>query len=252
MIQQFSDSKDSIVVLFKGGRLPTWELLPADRRRDYEQQHVDLMLAVAEQYGMVHFEGFKLLDPQGDWRRFWTIEFPTLEGAEAWIDAEMAPPYGLYGYYEYYLSRRWAQEYFSAWVTNPRPAWERPAGVDPHVIPPLAADPSSVVAIVLSRYRAGTESLSGAELGDDEHVALMRSIAEKHGLMRLEGFKLIAPQAGWHRAWLFEFPDHAGVDALIQGELAPPHGNYTSKVFYRAQRWAPEYCALWVPPHPRP
>lgn len=81
-------SRDSVVVLFKGGRLPEWDDLSADVQRAYSQQHVDLMLSVAREHGMMGLEGFRLMGPVQPWARFWVIEFPTLEGAEAWIDAE--------------------------------------------------------------------------------------------------------------------------------------------------------------------
>ena len=54
---------------------------------------------------MRRLEGFRLMGRQYHWERFWVIEFPTLDGAEAWIEAEIAPPYGLYGYYDYELAR---------------------------------------------------------------------------------------------------------------------------------------------------
>ena len=112
-------SKNSVVVLFKGGRLPSWGRLTREEQVVYSQQHVDLMLSVAREHRMMRLEGFKLMAPEAGWVRFWVIEFPTLAGAEAWIDAEMAPPYGHYGYYEYYLARRWQEEYLSDWVTRP-------------------------------------------------------------------------------------------------------------------------------------
>src|SRR5678815_52067 len=35
---------DSVVVLFKGGRLPAWHDLAPETRDAYEQEHIDLML----------------------------------------------------------------------------------------------------------------------------------------------------------------------------------------------------------------
>ena len=91
--------RDPVVVLFKGGRLPSWHQLSDGERTEFEETHVKLMLSVAREHDMTRLEGFRLIGPQGDWQRFWLIEFPALEGAEAWIQAEMAPPYGLYGHY---------------------------------------------------------------------------------------------------------------------------------------------------------
>src|SRR5439155_10327808 len=97
--------RDTIFVLFKGGRLPSWHLLSEAERTAAEQNHIDLMLSVEERHDMRRLEGFRLMGRQHDWERFWVIEFPTLDGAEAWIEAEIKPPYGLYGYYDYQLAR---------------------------------------------------------------------------------------------------------------------------------------------------
>ena len=144
-------SKESVVVLFKGGRLPAWHKLTAEERRAYEQEHVDLMLSVARRHGLMRLEGFRLIGPQQPWERFWVVEFPTVEGAEAWTDAEMAPPYGVYGYYEYYLARRWGADHFSRWVVRPREL-QRPVQVaHPGSVPPLDVDRSSVVVLLFGR-----------------------------------------------------------------------------------------------------
>ena len=96
---------DSVVVLFKGGRLPAWHDLSPETRDAYEQEHIDLMLSVAREHGLRRIEGFRLITAQGPWVRYWVIEFPTMAGAEAWIEAEIRPPYGPFGYYEYELAR---------------------------------------------------------------------------------------------------------------------------------------------------
>ena len=138
-------SRDSVIILYKGGRLPTWHDLTPEERDAYQQEHVDLMLSVAREHGLMRLEGFKLMTPQGSWERFWVIEFSTLAGAEAWIDAEMAPPYGRYGYYEYYTARHWGRDHFSQWVArSPEPVV--PDGRDPHQVPALDVDRNSVVA----------------------------------------------------------------------------------------------------------
>ena len=85
---------DSVVVLFKGGRLPAWHDLSPETRDAYEQEHIDLMLSVAREHGLRRIEGFRLITAQGPWVRYWVIEFPTMAGAEAWIEAEIRPPYG--------------------------------------------------------------------------------------------------------------------------------------------------------------
>ena len=67
-----------VTVLFKGGRLASWHRLSPARRQAYEQEHVALMLAIAEKHGMRRMEGFRLMAPQGAYERFWLIEFPEL------------------------------------------------------------------------------------------------------------------------------------------------------------------------------
>jgi hypothetical protein len=47
-----SAGRDSVVILFKGGRLPEWpDLSQADRER-FEQECVDLMRAVGREHGL--------------------------------------------------------------------------------------------------------------------------------------------------------------------------------------------------------
>ena len=237
---------DNIVVLFQGGRLPSWGQLSVEDQNRFSQTHVDLMLAVAQKHQMTRLEGFRLIGPQDVWQRFWLIEFPSLAGAENWIQAEMAPPYGRYGYYQYYLSRKLEPERFSAWVTDPAPPVV-PLADDPHTIPELKVDTGSVVVLMFARYRAGAESLTPQERGDEQHVALMTRLARQYGLMRLEAFQLITPQEEWHRAWVIELPTLEAAEAWIAGEETPPHGAHARRTYQLARRWAPEYCASWAP-----
>jgi hypothetical protein len=237
---------DSVFVLFKGGRLPSWHLLSDEERTAAEQNHIDLMLSVAERHGMRRLEGFRLMGQQHDWQRFWVIEFPTLEGAEAWIEAEIAPPYGLYGFYEYHLARSWAVEHLATWPTFPRPAVQ-PRPDDPHRRPDLGADPSSVVVLLFGRGRPGYEAAGPEKRGDDEHVGWMQDVARRHRMIRIEAFQTIARPAEWHRAWIIEFPTLEGAEAWMETEVRPPHGAYASKQFLLARRWSPDYFASWVP-----
>lgn len=239
-------SRDSIIVLCKGGRLPSWDSLTSEKQGAYSQEHVDLMLSIAREYGLMRLEGFKLMTPQQVWVRFWIIEFPTLVGAEAWIDAEMAPPYGRYGYYEYYVARHWRPDKFASWATRPPAPVDVLSGTDPHHIPALDVDRSSVVVLLFGRWRSEASEVTSEARGDTEHIELMQSVAREHGLMRLEGFKLIGPQDGWHRAWVIEFPTLAGAEAWIDAEVRPPHGRYATKSFYLSHKWAPGYFASWV------
>jgi hypothetical protein len=237
---------ESVFVLFKGGRLPSWYLLSEADRTAAEQNHIDLMLSVGARHGLRRLDGFRLIGRQHDWERFWVIEFPTLAGAEAWIEAEMAPPYGLYGWYEYHLARSWAVEHLATWPTFPRPASAaRPD--DPHHRPTLGADLSSVVVLLFGRGRPGYEAVSPDKRGDEEHVRWMQDVARRHRMLRIEAFQTIARPADWHRAWVIEFPDLAGAEAWIDTETLPPHIAYSSKAFFLARRWSPDYFASWVP-----
>lgn len=240
-----TQSTNHIVVLYKGGRLPSWQQLPSAQRRAFEQQHVDLMLTIARQTGLLRLEGFRLITPEREFVRFWTIEFPTLAGAEAWIEAEMAPPYGAYGYYEYRLARPWSVAELSALVTNPLSP-VTPVDADPHQIPSLDIDESSIVVLLFERWRPEAGMVSTQERQDDALAALRQSIAQEQGLMRLEAFQLLGMESNWRRVWIAEFPTLTGAEAWIQAEVASPHGLYADKTFYLARKWAPGYFARWV------
>ena len=239
-------NKESIISLFKGGRLPEWATLPPEPKRAYEQEHVDLTLSIAREHGLMRLEGFKLLGPQGRWKTFWITEFPTLAGVEAWITAEMTPPYSRYGTYEYYLARTYGKDRFSGWVTHPLPASAPPAGVDPHHVPKLDLDRSSYVALQFERLLPETYDATPAQRGDQEHIELMQSVAHQYGLMHLEAFQLIAPQPDWHRMWVIESPTLEGLEAWVEAEARPPHGRYASMAFHLARRWGVDYFPTWI------
>jgi hypothetical protein len=238
------------VVLYKGGRLPAWGKLPVALRQQYEQAHVDLMLATAWQQGLQRLEGFRLLAPQQDWVRFWIIEFPTLAGAEGWIAAEMAPPYGAFGHYEYLLARPCVTSPYDAdalrrLVTQPLPPLLPTAG-DPHQIPVLAVDPSTLVVLLFERWRPEALLLTPQERGEEELTALRQTVAQQHGLLRIECFQLLGVQPAWQRVWLAELATLAGAEAWMQAEASPPHNLYAEKTFHLARKWAPAYFAGWV------
>ena len=236
---------DNVVLLLKGGRLPTWHMLTDAERGDYERQHVDLMLEVARDAGLVGLEGFRLMAPQQSWERFWTIEFPDMAGAEAWIKAEMAPPYGSFGYYEYHLSRRFERDFYGSWVTHKPAAVIVDLSGDARVVPALEADGSSVVMLMFARMAPEATRATADQRGDAEHIGRMRELAAQTDLLRFEAFGLIGPQADWHRAWIAEFPRIEGAETWIRGEVQPPHGAYATKEFQLARKWAPGYFALW-------
>ena len=245
MAFDFEVDRSSVVVLYKGGRLPSWEQLSVAEQDAASQEHVDLMLSVAVEHGLKRLEGFKLVGPHKDWQRFWLIEFPTMEGAERWIEAEMMPPYGLYGYYEYFLSRRCGAEYFGSWVHQPAPPTV-PLASDPHQIPELRTDRSSAILLLFGRWRPGAEALDPTVRGDAEHESLMRQVAREQKLSRMEVFQLIDRQSPWHRVLVLEFPTFDAAEIFIDAEVKPPHGLYSAKSFYLARKWAPGYMDSWV------
>ncbi len=242
-----ADPRDeSVVVLFKGGRLPAWHLLSQKEQDAFSQEHVDLMLSVSQRYRLMHLEGFRLLGPQNNWQRFWVIEFPSLAGAETWIRAEMAPPYGRYGYYEYHLARRAYPDGVIDRSAHP-PAQES-AGGDPHRIPSLKTDSSSLVVLTFRRWLPGAAELSPKERGEVRKARQLRAVARRHGLIRLELFRLMAPQAEWQEVGLVELPSFAAAEAWMEAETAPPHGSLTLLTMHLARKWAPAYFAQWVCP----
>ena len=236
---------ESVVVLFKGGRVPSWYGLTAGQHDEYQRLHVDLMLSVAREHGMTRLEGYRLLGTQQFWRLFWAIEFPTVEGAEAWIAAEIEPPYGAHGQFEYHLARRWAPGHLEPLVTGP-PAVRRRPGVDPHEVPPLDVDRDGVVVLSFGRHVAQDDPPSSAST-DERHARALEGSATEHGLTRLEGFRLLTPQPEWSWVYVAEFPAFAGAEAWIEAEMGPDRQGGVASSVYLARRWAPDYFDLWPP-----
>lgn len=235
---------DSVIILFRGGRLPEWHQLDETRRTDYERLHVDLMLSVSERHGLIGIHGYRLLGLRGNWERFWTIEFPDLAGAEAWMSAEAEPPYGSYGFYDYALARRWRPETLAWMPQKPEPPVV--PGADPKAIPPLSADPSSIVLLVFGgRHRGAGLDAHGAH--DEERWRRMRKVSLDHGLIHGEVFQLMGTGAHGEFAWILEFPGLTGVETWIDAETAPPLAACQRHDFHLARRWAPEYFATWPP-----
>ena len=247
MVIARSISRDSVVVLFKGGRLPAWHGLTPEAQQVYSQQHVDLMLSIARKHRLMKLEGFKLWTPCHRWERFWVIEFPDLDGAEEWIDAEVAPPYGSYGYHDYHLARRLDSDPLTNSLVRPRAAKDKKSDGEPHITPALDVDRDSVVVLLFSRLRPEASEISPEERGDAEHVERMRSVALDHGLIRMEVFRLIGPQNDWHQVWVTEFPTLEGAEAWVECQTLPPRPRYYNQAMYLAWKWAPDYFASWLP-----
>lgn len=242
---------ENVVILFRGGRLPEWHRLGQTQRIDFERRHVDLMLSIADRHGLIGIHGYRLLGPLGSWERFWTIEFPDLARAEAWMSAEAEPPYGNYGYYDYTLARRWRPECLN-WL--PRKA-ETPVnpGTDPHIIPALSADPASIVLLAFGGRHRGADADGSGNRGqrdsgdhDEERWRRMRKVSRDHGLIHGEVFRLLGACDRGDYAWILEFPGLAGIEAWIDAETAPPLAAGQRHDFHIARRWAPEYFAAWA------
>jgi len=237
-------NEESVVILFRGGRLPEWHQLEKTERNDYERRHVDLMLSVSERYGLNGIYGYRLMGPRGNWERFWTIEFPDLAGAEAWMSAEAEPPYGQYGFYDYTLARRWQPEYL-AWLPR-KPDPPVASEVDPHMIPPLSADPSSIVLLAFGGGHRGSGRFDSGN-HEEERWRRMKEVAVDHGLIHGEAFQPMGVSVHGEFAWILEFPGLAGAETWIEAETTPPLAACQRHEFYLARSWAPGYFATWPP-----
>jgi len=239
-----TETDETVVVLFRGGRLPEWHLLDQAQRSDFERQHVDLMLSVSERHGLIGIHGYRLLGPRGNWERFWTIEFPDLAGAEAWMSAEAEPPYGRYGFYDYTLARRWRPEGL-AWLPR-KPEPPVAPGADPHTIPNLSADPSSIVLLAFGGQYRGPDLVASGNR-DHERWRKLQEVGRDHGLIHGEAFRLMGTSVLGESVWILEFPGLAGIEAWIDAETAPTAGTSLRHDFHLARRWAPEYFTTWPP-----
>lgn len=241
-------SKESVVLLCKGGYLPSRDHLTPDEREANKEHHVELMLRTAREHRMRRLEGFQFVAPPQPWERFWIVEFPEFEGAEAYAEAEMALPSGPHAYHEYYMARRWGREYYDAWVANPRePIAPLPDAPDMRNLPVTEADLGSVVVLEFARWIPEAGPVVVSEEDRAKYELGMKTVARNHGLMALEAYKFVVPQAGWSQFWMAEFPDQAGAEAWIDAEHASFGGGYGFKFIQLAHRWFPEYFATWVP-----
>jgi hypothetical protein len=254
--------RDSIVVLFRGGRLASWHALVSEWSGNpfahpASEEHVDLMLTVGAEHSLRSIQGFKLLTPQAEgWSHWWTIEFDGLQGAEAWVEAEMRPPYGAHGYYDYSLARRVAPGYFDSWANAAMPAPDPPIDPswtgDPRSVPALSADQATVVVVAFERKLAGVGNLGGSgqylRLSEsDPELAELRFASTTLELARLEVYQLISPAADWHRAWLAELPSLQAAEQWV-GVLTSAQRSLTHvHSFQFARKHAEQYFASWVP-----
>lgn len=83
------------------------------------------------------------------------------------------------------------------------------------------------------------------------HVDLMLSVADRHGLIGIHGYRLLGPLGSWERFWTIEFPDLAGAETWMSAEAEPPYGSYGFYDYTLARRWQPE-CLNWLPQKAEP
>ncbi|MEE2658195.1 MAG: hypothetical protein VX733_06795 [Candidatus Latescibacterota bacterium] len=238
-----TSSASSVVVLYRGGRLPSWHRLTDSQRNAYQRKHVLLMLSVAKRHGLLRLDGFRLLAPCGSCERFWVMEFPALEAAEAWMAAEVAPPYGSYGHYEYLLARRLCPPALS-WMPQKSPV--AAAQGDPHVVPDLRADSASIVVLGFGGWEPDSADVASKQRGDDPRWRRLRQFADSGEMIHGELFQLIGRQADWSVLWLCEFTELSQAERWIEADCEPPWGAYSRRRYELARRWAPAYFNAWL------
>ena len=238
--------KSNVILLCKGGYLPARRSLTDAERKANQVHHVDLMLDTVREHRMQRLEGFRFLAAQQPWERFWIAEFPEFTGAEAYVEGELLPPSGPFAYHEYYLARRLGKVHFDSWVANPRePIVAASDAGDPHDVPELAEDRSSVVVLEFVRWVPETGPM-GSDQEQAQYEFMMKAIAKEHGLMALEAYKFVAPQAGWHQLWMAEYPNQEGAEAWMLAEQGSAAAGYGFKQMQLARRWSPDYFARWA------
>lgn len=240
------DDEKSVVILLKGGRLPSWNNLSEDVQASHSQLHVELMLSVAEEHRMMRLEGYRLISPMDHWERFWVIEFPTLTGAEAWIQAEMAPPYGRYGYYEYHLARRVDPESYGPIPGKPRQISAGPE-IDPHRIPELGVAKDVIVVLDFHQNEANTDDAPPTNHNFQQASQIRTETAQPDTMLAAESFALIAPQDDWDMARIVEFGEFADVETWLDHEHELSRVNNKGGKTYLSRKWAPEYFRHWAP-----
>ena len=243
MFDSYKLKKDSVVVFLKGGRIPSWYSLSPEKQDEYSVEHISLMKSVINKYKMITLEGYKLWSPVNDWKFFWTIKFPTFEGAESWIEAEMEPPYGRYGSFNYYLARH--IEYIG--VNSDDAKETKPRFIkDDLDHTNLEEDKSSVVVITFEMSLPGSDLVAPDEYAHQRYIKNINSVTEEHKLIRLEAYRLITPQSNWHTTVIAEFPTINGANAWIDLQEDPSYVRFKTRTNYLSHKWAPEYFEGWI------
>ena len=242
MFDSYKLKKDSVVVFLKGGRIPSWYGLSPEQQDEYSVEHISLMKSVINKYKMITLEGYKLWSPVNDGKFFWTIKFPTFEGAESWIEAEMEPPYGRYGSFNYYLARRIEHIGVNSDSKETKPRFIK----DDLDHTNLEEDKTSVVVITFEMPLPGSDLLAPDEYAREGYIKNINSVTEEHKLIRLEAYRLITPQSNWHTTVIAEFPTINGANAWIDLQEDPSYVRFKTRTNYLSHKWAPEYFEGWI------
>ena len=242
MFESYKLKKDSVVVFLKGGRIPSWYGLSPEQQDEYSVEHISLMKSVINKYKMITLEGYKLWSPVNDWKFFWTIKFPTFEGAESWIEAEMEPPYGRYGSFNYYLARRIEHIGVNSDSKETKPRFIK----DDLDHTNLEEDKTSVVVITFEMSLPGSDLVAPDENARQGYIKNINSVTEEHKLIRLEAYRLITPQSNWHTTVIAEFPTINGANAWIDLQENPSYVRFKTRTNYLSHKWAPEYFEGWI------
>ena len=242
MFDSYKLKKDSVVVFLKGGRIPSWYSLSPEQQDEYSVEHISLMKSVINKYKMITLEGYKLWSPVNDWKFFWTIKFPTFEGAESWIEAEMEPPYGRYGSFNYYLARRIEHIGVNSDSKETKPRFIK----DDLDHTNLEEDKTSVVVITFEMSLPGSDLVAPDEYAHQRYIKNINSVTEEHKLIRLEAYRLITPQSNWHTTVIAEFPTVNGANAWIDLQENPFYVRFNTMTNYLSHKWAPEYFEGWI------
>ena len=150
------------------------------------------------------------------------------------------------GFYDYALSRRWQPESL-AWLPR-KPEPSAAPDTDPHVIPPLTVDPSSIVVLAFGGWRRGSDQVDPQTRGDEDRQQRLQEVAEDHDLIHGEVFQLLGTNTEGEFIWILEFPQLAGAEAYIEAEKAPPAGSYHKRNYHLARTLGtPSTSSLWPP-----
>ena len=108
------EDKNSVVVITFEISVPGSDLVNLDEGQ--RQKYIKNIYSVSKQHELIRLEAYQLITPQSNWRTTVITEFPTINGAKAWIDLQEDPSYIRFKTRTNYLSHKWAPRYFTKWI----------------------------------------------------------------------------------------------------------------------------------------